>query len=286
MPRAIQSATISFGLVAVPVKLFPARQPKTISFRLLHAKDHSRLRQQYVCQTCNQVVERSEMIKGYEYAKDRFVLFTEEEIRALDEASSQTIEIEEFVPLASVDPVFFENAYLLGPEKAGQKAYHLLAAAMREAGMVAVGRFSTRGREPLVLLRETHGGLMLHYLAYADEVVGFSEIDLGDGVQFKEGELDLAVKLVRQLASESFDATKYEDTYRKKLLAAVDQKLAGQQVALAPARAPKAQIIDLMEALKASLEAREKEAAPGRKPARGKGQKAEPRPLPRTKDAS
>lgn len=276
--RAIASGTISFGLVSVPVKLFSATQSKSLSFNLLHDKDKSRLRQQYICATCGEVVERDAMVRGYEYAKDQYAVLTEEELKALEQASDQSIEIEEFVPISEVDPIYFDKGYLLGPDKGGGKAYRLLRQAMEKAGKAAVAKYSARGKQQLVLLRQTEDGLMLHSLHYADEVRDFSEVDLGDEVKFKANEVDLAVQLIGQLAADHFDPTKYEDEYRKKAIEVIEQKVAGQEVAVAP-RAPKGQIIDLMEALKASLEAKKaapaaEEARAERKPARAKGKTA------------
>jgi DNA end-binding protein Ku len=276
--HAIASGTISFGLVSVPVKLYAATKSKSVSFNLLHAKDKSRLRQQYLCATCGEVVERSAMVKGYEYAKDQYAILTDEELRALEQKTEQAIEIEEFVPISSVDPVYFDNAYLLGADKGGQKAYRLLRDAMAKAGKGAIARFSTRGKQQLMLLRQARGGLMLHALCYADEVRGFEEIERGDEVILKAGELELAVQLIDQLASAAFDPQKYEDEYRRKVLDLIDRKVAGQEIAVAPAQPPRAQIIDLMEALKASLAARqaqvEDSAAPSRKPAQAKSRPA------------
>jgi len=202
------------------------------------------------------VVERSAMSKGYEYAKDQYVVLGEEELKALEEQTQQSIEIEEFVPIGQVDPVYFEKAYLLGPDKGGQKAYRLLCEAMGHAGKGAVAKFSTRGRQQLVLLRQAQGGMFMHALFYADEVRGFEEIDRGEGLTLKPGELDLAVQLIEQLASSAFEPQKYEDEYRKKVLGVIEQKIAGQDVVVGPAQPPRAQIIDLMEALKASIAAK------------------------------
>jgi DNA end-binding protein Ku len=278
-PHAIASGTISFGLVSVPVKLYSATKSKNISFNLLHEKDHSRLRQQYICATCGEVVERNAMVKGYEYAKNQYAVVNDEELAALLEKSEQSIEIEQFVPLASVDPVTFEKAYALGPDKGGHKAYRLLAKAMERADKGGIARFSTRGKQQLVLLRQTAGGIMMHTLFYADEVRGFAEIDLGDNVNFKAGELDLAVQLIEQLAVDEFNHEQFRDEYRDKVLELIERKVAGQEIAVAAAPAPKAQIIDLMEALKASLgdRKRKKEAAKpeaaSRRPARAKGER-------------
>jgi DNA end-binding protein Ku len=272
--HAIASGTISFGLVSVPVKLYSATKSKSVSFNLLHAKDKSRLRQQYICATCGEVVERSAMAKGYEYAKDQYVVLTDDELQALEQKTEQSIEIEEFVPISTVDPIYFEKAYLLGPDKGGQKAYRLLSEAMAKAGKGAVARFSTRGKQQLVLLRQAQGGLMMHALNYADEVRGFEEIDRGEALTLKAGELDLAVQLIEQLASPAFEPTKYDDGYRKKVLELIDQKVAGQEIVAAPAQPARAQIIDLMEALKASLAAKQAPTSTGatasRRPAQAK----------------
>jgi DNA end-binding protein Ku len=279
-PRAIASGTISFGLVSVPVKLFSGTQSKNVSFNLLHAKDSSRLKQQYVCQTCGEVVERDQMSRGFEYAKDQYAVLSAEELKALDQQSDQSIEIEEFVPIDSVDPIYFEKAYLLGPDKGGNKAYRLLREAMHAAGKGAVAKFSTRGRQQLVLVREAQGGLMMHSLFYADEVRDFSEVERGDEVTLKAGELELAVQLIEQLGSQSFDPSKYKDEYREHAMALIEQKVAGQEITVGPARTAKGQIIDLMEALKASLAERGKapaqaaDAAAARRPARAKGRAA------------
>jgi DNA end-binding protein Ku len=278
--RAIASGTISFGLVSVPIKLYTGTQSKSLSFHLLHGKDKSRLKQQYICTTCGATVEREDMVRGYEYAKDQYAILSQDEIKALEQTSDQSIEIEEFIPISSIDPIYFEKTYLLGPDKGGAKAYRLLREAMAEAGKGAVAKFSTRGRQQLVLLREAQGGLMIHALFYADEVRDFSEVDRGESVTLKPGEIQLAVQLIEQLGSAAFDPTKYEDEYRKRALEVIEQKVAGQEIAMAPAQAPKGQIIDLMEALKASLASRQakpaaaSEPAAGRKPARAKGAQA------------
>lgn len=255
--HAIASGTISFGLVSVPIKLYAATKSKSVSFNLLHDKDKSRLRQQYVCSTCGAIVERNAMVKGFEFAKDQYVVVSDDELKALEQKTDQSIEIEEFVPLSQVDPIYYEKAYLMGPDKGGQKAYRLLRDAMAKAGKAALATFSTRGKQQLVLLREGRGGLIMHALAYADEVRGFEEIDRGDSVTLKPGELELAVKLIEQLASPAFEPSKYEDNYRRQLLDLIERKAAGQEIVASPAQPPRAQIIDLMEALKASLSARQ-----------------------------
>ena len=194
-PRAIASGTISFGLVSVPVKLFSGTQSQSLSFNMLHAKDNSRLKQQYICQTCGEVVERDQMVRGYEYAKDQYAVLTPDELKALETKSDKSIEIEEFVPIEKVDPIYFEKAQLLGPDKGGAKAYRLLSEAMLTMGRVAVGRYRTRGREQLVLIRPRGRGLVLHGLHYADEVASFEDIEFGDEVQLRASELQLAQQL-------------------------------------------------------------------------------------------
>ena len=284
--HAITSGTISFGLVTVPVKLYAATRPQNVSFNLLHDKDKSRLRQQYLCSTCGEVVDRQHMVRGYEYAKNQYVVLSEEELRGLEQTTDHTIDIQEFVPIATVDPVYFEKSYLLGPAKGGHKAYRLLCGAMKQAGMGAVAMFATRGRQQMVLLRQSWDGLMLHGLYYADEVRGLEDIDLGEAVTLRPNELELAVQLIKQLATESFEPGKYEDEYRKKVLEVVQQKVAGEEIVVAAAPPPRAQVIDIMEALKASLAARRPPAAAAagaRKPAQAKSRPAAARKSTRAK---
>jgi DNA end-binding protein Ku len=272
--RPIASGTISFGLVSIPVKLYAATQPSAgVSFNLLHAKDGSRLKQQYLCAQEGVKVERDEMVKGYEFEKDRYVTFTGEELKALEEVATQTIEIAEFVPAARVDPIFFDKPYFVGPDKGGAKAYRLLSEALTRSGKAALGRYAARGKQYLVLIRPAEGRLVMQQLLYPDEVRSFADVPVEEA-ELKEPEVQLALQLVEQTASEEFHPEKYEDGVRKRVLEAIDRKIAGQEIALSPAEEPRAQVIDLMEALKASLaaappkagpaasEAREPEAAP------------------------
>ena len=282
--RPIASGIVSFGLVAVPVKLYPATRSKSLSFNMLHKKDRARLKQQYLCSACGDVVERDDTVRGYEYAKGEYAVFTDDELAALDQKSDQSIEIEQFVPIEKVDPVYFDKAYLLGPDKGGHKPYRLLAAAMRESGKCAVAKFSTRGKQQLVLLRQADQGLVLHTLFYADEVRGFADVDLGDEVATKPAEVDLAVKLIDQLATDRFDATLYEDEYRKAALAMIERKIEGKDVVSLPARAPRAQVIDLMDALKQSLATQRPKRASG-SAAKAAAEAAEPAPPARAKAA-
>src|SRR5450432_130322 len=251
--RSMSTATISFGLVTVPIRLYAASESQSaVSFNLLHDKCNSRLRQQYICTKDEEVVTRDQMVKGFEFAKDQYVVFTDEEIKAMAEEASKTIEITEFVPLAKVDPIYFEGAYYLGPDKGGEKAYRLLAEAMRQTGRCALAKWAARGKQYLVLMRPIEGGLVMQVLHYADEVRPFSEIPIGDsGV--REPELKLAVQLIEQIATDEFKPDAYVDEVRARYHEAIERKKEGHEVAAAAPEAPKGQIIDLMEALKASL---------------------------------
>ena len=203
--RSIATGTISFGLVTIPVKLYSATQPSAgVSFNLLHAKDGSRLKQQYVCAKDGEKVERDEMVKGYEFAKDQYVTFTAEELKVLEETASQAIEIAEFVPAEKVDPIYFDKAYYLGPDKGGDKAYRLLSEALRRSGKAALARYAARGKQYLVLIRPVEGRLVMQQLLYQDEVRSFAEVPVAD-VDLKEPELQLALRLIEQTASTEFN---------------------------------------------------------------------------------
>lgn len=251
--RAIASGTISFGLVSIPVKLYTAASSEQVSFNMLHKKCNTRIKQQLYCPTDNEVVDRADIVKGYEYARGQYVTFTEEELKSFEAERSNSIEITEFVPLESVDFVHVEKSYYLGPDKGGDKAYKLLSEAMGNKDRVAVGRWAARGKEQLVLVRPYgDGGLILHQLFYANEVRSFEEIDTGAKLSFSDKERELAEKLIEQLSSDEFEPEKYSDTFSDRVRAAVEQKVQGEEVTIAP-EAPKAQIIDLFEALKKSL---------------------------------
>lgn len=262
--RAISSTSISFGLVNLPVKLYATGQSSAkISFNLVHEKCGSRLRQQYICPKCDVVVEKDEIVKGYEFSKDQYVLFTPEELDAIETPSSEGIEITEFVPAEEVDPVYWERSYYLGPDKGGARAYRLLAAALAESGRVAIARYAARGKMYLVMVRPMNGkgGLVMEQLRYADEVRDFAEVEVGEG-DVSKPELKLAKQLVEQSSSESFEPAKYHDQVREQMMEMIQKKVEGQEITAAPASAPaQPQIIDLMSALKASL------ADEGRKPA-------------------
>lgn len=252
--RSIASGTISFGLVSIPVKLFSATQSSAaISFNLLHGKCGSRLKQQYICpREDNVVVQRDEMVKGYEFAKDRYVTFTPEELKSLEEESTQQIEIAEFVPASKIDPIYLDKPYYLGPEQGADRAYRLLAEAMRQSGRTALARYAARGKQYLVQIRPLpEGGLVMQTLLYADEVRPFSEVPLESG-EVKPQELALAQQIIDQISTEDFQPQKYGDEVRKRIEAQIQRKVEGQEIQAEPERPP-TQIIDLMEALKASL---------------------------------
>ncbi len=252
--RSIGSGTISFGLVSIPIKLYTAATPKGVSFNMLHGKCGSRMKQQYVCPIDNEVVERKDMVRGFEHSKDTYVRFTEEELKTLEAERTNQLELMEFVPASSVDFVSIEKTYFLGPDKGGDRAYALLSQSMERAGRMAVGKFSQRGRENLVLVRPYKKGLVLHEVYYADEVRPFEEVETGGSFEFKPIERDLADKLIEQLAQDTFEPARFRDEYATRVLAAVEAKVAGNDVTIAE-EAPKAQIIDLLEALKRSVAA-------------------------------
>ncbi|MFW6067066.1 MAG: Ku protein [Myxococcota bacterium] len=290
--RAVGSGTISFGLVSIPIKLYVAASPQNVRFNQLHAECGSRIKMQMYCPVCDKTLERDDIVKGYEYARGQYVRFDEEELKALEAEKTHSLDIVEFVPLASVDLVQVDKSYYLGPDKGGDKAYRMLSEAMERTGKVAVGRFWTRGKEQLVLVRPYKEGLLLHYLYYADEVRDFAEVDRGDDVKYRPGELEMAEQLVEQLSTEGLDASKFRDEYRDRVMQAVEQKVAGEEVTMAP-EPPQAQVVDLFEALKASLDKGTRkvqpeagaEAKPARK-AKGGPKKAQPRGSKRKKKTS
>jgi len=254
--RSIGSLTVSFGLVAIPVKLYTATQSaNTISFNLLHNKDGSRLKQQYVCQKEGVVVERDEIVKGYEFAKDQYVRFTPEEIKALEEVGTHAVEISEFVPIESVDPVYYDKTYYLAPDKGATKPYALLTEALKQSGRCAVGRWATRGKGYIVILRPIGDVLAMQQLHYAADVRPASEVEVPKS-EVKPAELKLAQQLIDQQAAAGFDPTAFKDETRARIEAAIEKKVAeGTEISVTERPAEgEGKVIDLMDALRASLE--------------------------------
>jgi DNA end-binding protein Ku len=284
--RPIAGATISFGLVSIPVKLYSASQSTSaISFNLLHDKCGSRLKQQYICpKDDNEVVTREHMVKGYEFAKDRFVTFTPEELKSLEEKASQQIEITEFVPSEKIDPVYFDKPYYLGPEKNADRAYRLLAEAMRRTGKTALARYAARGKQYIVNIRALAEGqgLVMQQLLYADEVRPFSEVGV-EAAEVKEAEIGLAKQIIDQISTDEFRPEKYKDEVKVRVEEQIQRKVEGQQIQIDEAPQQPTQIIDLMEALKASLAA--KGLAPAAKPAEPVAGAAEEEAEPEQKPA-
>jgi DNA end-binding protein Ku len=274
--RSIASLSLSFGLVSIPVKLYSATESAgTVKFNML-TKDGSRVKQQYVSEKDpSVVVPRTEMVKGYEFEKDRFVLFSPEELKALEESSDPGVEILSFIPANSVDPLFYDKAYLLAPDKRGAKPYALLAGAMRQSGRCALAKWKWKAKQHVVQIRPTDEGLVLQQLLYAAEVRSLKDLDI-EKVDVSPAELQLALQLIDQISTDSYDPTQYVDEEKKRVLAAIDEKIAGKQVVAAThdATPDTGQVIDLMEALRASLQ--KKPATLVKAPAKAAPAEAEP----------
>jgi len=253
-PRAIATLTVSFGLVSIPVKLYSATEAShAISFNLLHKGCGSRLKQQYLCVKEEVPVSREDMVKGYEFAKDQYVVFTPEELKTMEEAGTHAAEISEFVPIESIDPVFFDKAYYLAPDKGGAKPYALFARALRESKRCAIGRWGARGKQYIVMIRPIQDGLVMQQLLYPGEVRSIKDIEITKS-EVKDAELKLAQQLIEQQAVDTFDPAPYVDEVRARIETAVQKKVEGQEFTMAEAPQGGAQVIDLMEALRASLE--------------------------------
>jgi len=275
--RSISTATISFGLVTVPVELYSTGESSaSISFNMLHKECHTKLKQQYVCpKHDNKVVERDEMVKGREFEKGKYVVFSPEELKALDEKSTNSIDILEFVPLAAVDRLYLDRAYYLGPGKGGARAYRLLAEALNKTGRAALGQYAARGRQHLILVRPRDDVLVMEQLYYSDELRSHLDVPIEEG-DVKPQELNLAVQIIQQQVNDEFHPENYHDTVRDRIKAEIEKKVAGQDITAAEPEAPKGtRVLDLMEALKASL-------AKGGEP---KGEKAEKAEKPKKKKA-
>ena len=259
--RSIASLSLSFGLVSIPVKVYSATETSTaVSFNLLH-NCGSRLKQQYLCLKEGVTVERADMVKGYEFDKDRYVTFTPAELKALEESARHTIDIISFIPHSAVDPIYYDKAYYLAPDKRGAKPYHLLLEAMRESGRCALARWVWKGKQYVVQVRHNDDGLILQQLLYADEVRSMRDLDI-ETSEIQKPELQLALQLIEQNSADSYDASAFHDEEKKRVLAAIDEKIAGKEVVVTESRDEPAggQIIDLTEALRASLTARKQAA--------------------------
>jgi DNA end-binding protein Ku len=287
-PRSIGSLTISFGLVAIPVKLYSATQTSaSISFNLLHKGCGSRLKQQYICIKEGTVVERDDMVKGYEFAKDQYVTFTPEEIKALEEVGTHAIEISEFVPIESIDPVYFDKTYYLAPDKGAAKPYGLLTEALKDSGRAAVGRWASRGKSYLVILRPVGDVLTMQQLHFATDVRSVNEIEVPKP-DVKPAELKLARQLIDQQTAPAFEPTAYTDEVRARIQAEIQKKVEGQEISVAE-EAPETgtgKVIDLMEALRASLEKTETAKASAAKLGPRKGPKRVEQPAKTARKAS
>jgi DNA end-binding protein Ku len=272
--RSIGTATISFGLVSIPTKLYTTNETSgDIHFNMLHDADGARLRQQYICTKCNEVVDREHTVKGYEHAKGMYVVFTPDELKALDAVATQTIALEEFVPASAVDPLYVDKSYYLGPDKGGERAYKLIHDAMVETDLVGIASYSARGKQYVVCLRPYQNGLILHQLRYAQEVKPWAEVPVPDLPEIKPAELGLAKQIIQQIAHETFSPEKYKDEVQERMMQLINQKIEGQEITVAP-EAPAGKVIDLMEALKASLGMTQAEDRKGAKAAEEKEEAA------------
>jgi DNA end-binding protein Ku len=260
-PRALLTGTLAVGLVAVPIRLYTATHSEAVAFHLLHDRCGSRIGLRSYCPTCGLMVPREELVRGFEFAKDEYVRFTEDELKAVESHNGRVIDVQEFVPLEAVDPVYFDRTYYLGPGKGGEEGYQLLRRAMTERGRVALATYAMRDKQHLVLVRPVGDGFHLHTLYYADEVANFAEVERPDP-QVRPGELELAIRLIEDLGQPDFRPEQYADDYRQRVLAAVEQKRAGGAIEAPEPQAPPP-TVDLIATLKKSLEARQSRTQTG-----------------------
>ena len=276
--RAMASGTISFGLVSIPVKLYSTvDSTKSIRFNYL-TEDGSRVKQQYVRADSGEAVERDQLVQGFEFAKGQFVLFDKDELKAMQATATNEIDIQEFVPVDQVERIYIDKVYYLGPDKGAARSYHLLKAALEETGRVALARYAARGKSYLVLLRPMGEGVVMEQLKHADELRHFDDVPL-EPTEIKRDELELAVQIIEQRVSDDFQPERYEDDVRKRFEEAIARKVDGKEVAMPKEAAPEAKIIDLMEALKASVSGAARTAsspASKRKPAKRAPKKRAP----------
>jgi DNA end-binding protein Ku len=254
---------ISFGLVSIPIKVFPATEEKGLSFNQLHEKDHGRIKYQRICSKCGEVVPYEEIVKGYEYEKDRYVVLTDEELDQVPVESSRAIDILQFVDAAEIDPVYYKKSYYLVPEETGVKAYRLLREAMSEDERVGVAKVSFRDKEHLSALRFKDDVLVLETMYWPDEIREAAFDELSKDAKLRPQEVQMARSLIENL-TEEWNPEQYRDEYREALLEMVEKKVAGEEIEFIDAPAP-TKVVDLMEALKASVEAAKKPAAPAKR---------------------
>lgn len=292
-PRSLSDLTLSFGLVSIPVKLYSATtSSKDISFHLLHRTCGSRLKQQYVCIKEEVVVPRDQMMKGYEFADEQYVSFTPDELKAIEEKGARSVDIVSFIPETVIDPVFYDRCYYLAPDKRGGRPYSLLLESMKKTGRVALARWANRGKSYTVVVRvAAEGALVLQQLLYGDEVRSVKDLGI-EPTEVKPSELQLAVQLIESISREDFDPNEFKDEVKMRLESAIDKKVAGEQITVSPDPVPDAgaQVIDLVEILKSSLQRPNKagkgtDAAPASKPvvARKKAMRATPVAQKRTR---
>jgi DNA end-binding protein Ku len=261
MPRAFASAQISFGLVSIPVRLFTATESsEKISFNMLHKDCGSRIQQQLYCPKDERTIDRTETVKGYEFSRGQYVTFNEEELKQLEEKATQTIDISEFLPRETIDPIYFAKANYIAPDKGGARAYSLLSKALEQTGRWALAKYAARGKMYLVILRPLGKGLVMQQLYYPNEIRSMDELDLGDAV-VKDNELKMAVQLAEMGAADEFHPENYKDEVADRIKAQIQKKIDGEQITAIDVEQPRAQVIDLMEALKASLESPKPRAA-------------------------
>ena len=253
----IASGILSFGLVAIPVKLSPAIKDKSIHFHLLHGKCGTRIRNQLFCPHDNEVVEREDLVRGFEYAKGKYIQFTEEELEALEAEANRNIDLKQFVPVSTVDPLYFESSYYVGADEGSEKPYRLLSDALAKTQRVAVAELVSRGKEQVVIIRPYQRGLMLHGLYYKHEARNVKQIPRAEEQRVKEEELDLGVGLIDRMCNEKFEPEKYHDEYRLRVLGLIEEKVkTGKEITAVPepiTRKPGAPVINLMDALKQSM---------------------------------
>lgn len=257
--RSIGSGTMSFGLVTIPFKIYTAVSAQTVSFNMLHKDCGSRLKQQLLCQAENKVVERTDTVKGFEYGRDQYVQFSEEELKGMEAKQNGGLVLEEFVPATAVDRLHIEKTYFIGPDKGAERSYQLLSHVLAKKEALAIGRFAQRGKDNLVAIGAYKRGLVLHQCYYATEIRAFEDVEIGGTCAFNETELKLATALIDQLWREDFDASRFRDEWVEAVKAAVDKKIAGEEL-VAIVTGPKVNIVDLLEALQRSVAANESKA--------------------------